>query len=418
MALHKVLAYLEVFLKVRMEREAVHVDLEWVEPLIPANLPTVRASAAEARTLENWEMFWNHTMRKENQKSIVNILLEPVRAGIRCCHQFGAFIRAGQLIKRNQININEFEALTSMSSNIAGSARRLIGAWDTTRACYGPLARSWDIVSVTPSIGLQGGIVPAFRAKGDLAFEDVHFEYPDGPGVIHGMSWSVSAGTTCALTGASGSGKSTFFKLIERFYDPSEGTVLLDGMDIRTLNPVWVRKQISAVEQKPKLFSLTLRENLTFGCDQEPQPEEIEEACRNANIYDFVFNNKEKFPAGLYTHVSGHTMSGGELQRIAIARALLRDTPILLLDEATSSLDSHSQKAVKSAIANLMKGRTVLTIAHRLETIKDSDIIMFLKAGKITEKGSHAELVSVDGHYAKLYQQQVTETMVAKAAGG
>jgi len=409
-----IVKWIENWAQSRMERGAVSVDLKWIEPLIPENLPTVRASAAERRTLQNWDMFWRYQLRKDNRKSVVSFLAFPASMSVIHAQTLGSYVWAGHLIRSDKVNVDDFEALGAMSGNIAKSFRSLLGAFWQSQENYVPLARSWEVVSAQPTIGLDGGDIPGRKALGTLSFEDVEFKYPDGPQVLKGITFTAEAGMTCAITGTSGSGKSTIFKLITRFYDPEKGAILLDGIDIRTLNPVWARRQIGLVEQKPRIFSLTVKENLIFGCARDPTLQEIEEACRGANIYDFIFNNKEKFPAGLYSNISQDTLSGGELQRIAIARAFLRDAPILLLDEATSSLDSFSQTAVKHALKKLMHGRTVVTIAHRLETIKDSDSILFIKKGKVCEKGTHADLVNAGGHYAELYQQQVTETIVKR----
>lgn len=359
-------------------------------------------------------MFWNFTMRKENMKSIVDIVLQPMFTIVGNITYFGSNYRAAQLIKQDEVSIADFEPVKQMSGNIVAHARSLFNTWSQAQSHYEPLARSWEIISIQPNIGLHGGRMPNSGSRGALEFENVSFKYEEGPIVIKDMSFSIAAGSKCAMTGTSGAGKTTTFKLVERFYDPKEGRVLLDGVDIRDLNPVWVRRQMSIVDQRPRIFSLPLRDNLIFGCKhgEDPSVEQIKAACRAAGIYDFIFNNKDKFPAGLYTRISQHTLSGGELQRVAIARALLKNAPILLLDEATSSLDSQTQTVVKTALAKLMEGRTVVMIAHRLETIKEADQILVVREGTIKERGTHAELVALKGQYADLYEQQVTATLV------
>ena len=197
-------------------------------------------------------------------------------------------------------------------------------------------------------------------------------------------------------------------RLLERFYDVSEGQILLDGIDVREYNPEWLRQQIVAVSQEPNLIPTTIRENIAFGCPHEPTLEEIYDACRVANIYDTLMD-KNRFPQGLRTEVSRvANISGGEKARIAIARAVLADCPILLLDEATASLAEENQAEVQDALNRLQEGRTTLVIAHRLSTIRKADTIITFDQGKIAETGTHEELLSRDDSiYAKLWNRQI-----------
>ncbi|KAI3684463.1 hypothetical protein L6452_33687 [Arctium lappa] len=244
--------------------------------------------------------------------------------------------------------------------------------------------------------------------KGELEFKDVDFAYPSRPEslVLRRFNLKVKACQTVGLVGRSGSGKSTVINLLERFYDPIEGEILLDGICIKSLQLNWLRRQMGLVSQEPILFATTIRENILFG-KEDATGEEIEEAAKRANAHDFI----TQLPKGYDTLVGqlGTQMSGGQKQRISIARALLREPKILLLDEATSSLDSHSEKAVQEALTRASVGRTTIIIAHRLSTLRDADLIVVIQSGEVTESGSHDQLIgNTGGPYSVMVQLQKT----------
>jgi ABC-type multidrug transport system fused ATPase/permease subunit len=205
------------------------------------------------------------------------------------------------------------------------------------------------------------------------------------------------------LVGYSGCGKSSIVSLLERFYDPQEGEITLDGVDIKELNVKWLRQQIGFVGQEPVLFSGSIAENLRYGKLNATQ-EEIEEACKSANAHNFI----SEFPDEYETNVGekGTQLSGGQKQRIAIARAIIKNPSILLLDEATSALDTESEKIVQQALDNVMKGRTTIVIAHRLSTIRHANLIVCIEAGQVIEQGTHEELMEKAGLYRQLVDRQ------------
>ena len=253
----------------------------------------------------------------------------------------------------------------------------------------------------------EGEDVPSM--EGSIEFRDVHFRYPTRPEqpVLRGLNLTVKPGQYVALVGASGCGKSTTIAMLERFYDPLVGGVYVDGKEISSLNVNSYRNYLALVSQEPTLYQGSIRDNILLGADKKPEdvPEEaIMQACKDANIYDFILS----LPDGFNTVVGskGSMLSGGQKQRVAIARALLRDPKILLLDEATSALDSESEKVVQAALDAAAKGRTTLAVAHRLSTIQKADMIYVFDQGRIVENGTHNELIRMKGRYFELVNLQ------------
>lgn len=227
------------------------------------------------------------------------------------------------------------------------------------------------------------------------------FSYPTRPGqkALDGVSFAVRPGERIALVGPSGAGKSTVFQLLERFYDPQAGRILLDGVDIANCDPEAVRRQLSLVPQEVAIFADTVRENIRLA-RPEASDTEVEAAGRAAQVDEFV----ARLPQGWDTQVGerGVTLSGGQRQRIVIARAILRAAPVLLLDEATSALDAESETLVQTALEHSMRGRTTLVIAHRLSTVLSADRILVMEGGRLVDEGTHAQLVAKGGLYARL----------------
>nr|CAB3460131.1 unnamed protein product [Digitaria exilis] len=242
--------------------------------------------------------------------------------------------------------------------------------------------------------------------QGDIEFREVYFSYPTRPDeqIFRGFSLAIQSGTTVALVGQSGSGKSTVISLIERFYDPQLGEVLIDGVDLREFQLRWIRSKIGLVSQEPVLFAASIRDNIAYGKD-DATDEEIRTAAELANASKFI----DKLPQGLSTSVGEHgtQLSGGQKQRIAIARAILKDPRILLLDEATSALDTESERIVQEALDRVMTNRTTVIVAHRLSTVRNADTIAVIHRGSVVEKGSHFELVrDPEGAYSQLIRLQ------------
>ncbi|XP_035174710.1 ATP-binding cassette sub-family B member 5 isoform X2 [Oxyura jamaicensis] len=240
---------------------------------------------------------------------------------------------------------------------------------------------------------------------GEIEFRNIHFSYPSRPDVkiLKGLNLKVQTGKTIALVGASGCGKSTSVQLLQRFYDPDQGEVTLDGQDIRTLNVKWLRENIGIVSQEPVLFATTIAENIRYG-REDISDAEIEQAAKEANAFDFISRLPDKF--NTMVGERGAQLSGGQKQRIAIARALARNPKILLLDEATSALDTQSESIVQAALDKARTGRTTVVIAHRLSTIRTADTIAAFEKGIVVEQGTHSELMLQKGVYYSLVMQQ------------
>lgn len=341
-------------------------------------------------------------MKAANARGRLDPLLE-VAGGIAVA---GVLAAIGVRITSGGSTVGDFTGYVSALLLAAQPMRSLGNLNAIVQEAGASLKRYYALIDEKPLVTQRPDARPLTVNGGEVAFRDLRFRYRDDQRGIEGIDLVAEAGKTTALVGRSGSGKSTMLALVPRLYDPTEGKVEIDGQDIRDVTLRSLRGQIGVVSQDVVLFDDTVRANIGFGRPGASE-NDIIAAAKAAAAHDFIM----AMPDGYDTRVGerGSRLSGGERQRLAIARAVLKDAPILLLDEATSALDTQSERLVQEALAELMKGRTTLVIAHRLSTVREADQIVVLDEGKVIETGDHDGLIARDGAYARLYRLQFAE---------
>ena len=317
------------------------------------------------------------------------------------------FYGGSQVIKGNSTPGTFFSFLTAIIM-LYEPIKRLTNVNNTIQQGIAGAERGFSIIDQAPEIMNKAGAVVLPKITTGIEINNVTFCYEMAP-VLKNINLKIRSGEVIAFAGMSGGGKTTLVNLIPRFYDVTEGQILIDGHDVRDVTIESLREQIAIVTQQTILFNDSVRSNIAYG-DIEKSEEDIIRAAETANAHNFIM----QLPLGYDTVIGeqGMMLSGGEKQRISIARALLKDAPILILDEATSSLDTESEIEVQEALENLMKGRTTLVIAHRLSTIRNADRIVVIVSGEIVEEGTHEELLLKKGEYHKLYNMQFREDSV------
>ncbi|QED29752.1 ABC transporter ATP-binding protein [Microvenator marinus] len=313
-------------------------------------------------------------------------------------------VYGGVLVLDEKLAVGTYSVMVFLTQRLLWPLTRLGRTFDTYQRAMASTQRILDLLE-TPIEIQSGGLRPE-AIHGEIEFQGVDFGYPNRENLLNGFDLKIPAGATLGVVGATGSGKTTLINLLLRFYDPRAGKILVDGTPIEELELDALRRAIGLVSQHVFLFHGTVEENIRYG-SEDATLKEIEEVARQAEAMEFV----EKLPLGLKTIVGerGETLSGGQRQRISIARALLKNPPILILDEATSAVDNETEAAIQRSLEKISKERTTLIVAHRLSTVRRADSIIVMEHGKITEHGTHEELVDLNGTYARLWRVQTGE---------
>jgi ATP-binding cassette, subfamily B, bacterial MsbA len=345
----------------------------------------------------------NELNRASNMKlARAKSLSNPVVGCIASIALAGVLYVAIRLVFANDMRVDQFWAFLTALMLIPSSLRSLVNIGGPLQQGVAAGQSVFELLD-KPTEG-SGGTRAIARARGEIEFRNVSFQYAnDKGGVLHDVNFRVRPGETVAIVGRSGSGKTTLVGLVPRFYDVQQGSVLLDGVDVREYRLTDLRSQVSLVSQEVVLFNDTIRNNIAFNA-LDKTTAQVEDAARAANVMEFVVQQPQGFDTVLSDR--GQNLSGGQRQRISIARALLKDAPVLILDEATAALDNESERRVQQELAVLMQGRTTLVIAHRLSTVEGADRIIVLDQGSIAEMGTHQELIARGGLYAALHGMQ------------
>lgn len=365
-------------------------------------IQTVKSLAIEGKMIKDWEKsLGDYIMSAFKLSNLGNVAVTSSQA-IQKIMTLAVIYFGVSLVFNKSMSVGQLIAFQMFASQLSGPILRLVHMWQDFQQAKLSLERIGDIINTPPEV--VGGAITVSQLKGEIIAKDVSFRYaPDSPLVLDHVDFKINAGMMVGIVGRSGSGKSTIAKLIQRLYLPVEGAMMIDGVDIRHMDPLFLRYRTGIVLQECFLFSGTIKENIAMAAP-DANMERIIQVARIAGAHDFI----SEMPLGYDTYVEerGSSLSGGQKQRIAIARALIMNPSVLIFDEATSALDYESEKVIQQNLNLIRKGRTVIFIAHRLSVMRECDMIIVIDRGKIVETGTHPSLMEKDGLYAYLYKQQ------------
>ena len=391
-------------LRVRLEDKfqmGAHSNSYLVESI--TGVQTVKSLAIEGSMFKKWEEKLGKYLKSSFNLAIMGNFTGSICGFLQKGMTIAILYVGVMLVIENKLTIGQLIAFQMFSGQFAAPMLRLVGLWNEFQQTLLAVDRIGDILN-SPIEVQSGNAITLNYVNGDIKIENLSFRYNvEAPMVLKNINLEIKAGQKIGFVGRSGSGKSTIAKLIQRLYYTTEGTIFIDGIDIRNINPVWLRTNIGIVLQENFLFSGTIRDNIALPRPNVPM-EGIVQVAQIAGAHEFI----SKMPKGYDTEVGerGSSLSGGQKQRIAIARALISNPRILIFDEATSALDYESERIIRDNMAMISKGRTTIIIAHRLSTIKDCDLIVCFDNGEIVEVGTHEDLLKHDGYYKNLYMAQ------------
>ena len=369
-----------------------------------AGAETLKAMAVEPQMQRRWEeQLAGYVASSFRVLALGNVASQTVQF-VNKIAMAGILYFGAKLVIEGELTVGELVAFNLLAGRVSQPVLRLAQIWQDFHQARLSVERLGDILNTPAEPVYSPGRTALPAIKGDVAFEHVTFRYRiDGPEVLSDVNLKVPAGQVIGIVGPSGSGKSTLSKLVQRLYVPESGRVLVDGVDLAQIDPSWLRRQIGVVLQENVLFNRSIRDNIAL-VDPAAPIERVVAAARMAGAHDFIL----ELPEGYDTIVGerGSSLSGGQRQRIAIARALITDPRILIFDEATSALDYESERIVHEGMAQIARGRTVFVIAHRLSALRLADRILTIERGRLTEDGTHDELIKTGGRYATLYRLQ------------
>ena len=369
-------------------------------------VPLIQAYGAESRNRRHYQALAARAIHALRRNTLFNQGFTLVNGSATSLGAALVLFVGGQRVLAGQLSLGSLLVFVAYLRSVQGAVQALLRTYGQLRANEASVDRVLEVLDNDEVVRERPdarAFEPAAAGGACLRLEDVHFGYRPGRPVLDGIDLEIGAGETLALVGRSGAGKSTLVSLLPRFFDPDRGRVLIDGQDLRDLTLDSLRSHIALVLQEPFLMPLSLAENIAYG-RPEASREEIVAAAVAANAHDFI----GRLPEGYDTVLGerGVTLSGGERQRLSIARALLKNAPVLILDEPTSALDAGTEAAVMQALQRLMRGRTVVIIAHRLSTVRRASRIAVIDAGRVVETGSHEQLMAAAGAYHRLYALQ------------